>query len=43
MDKYAKGEETNYINFNIIVNGNNMETVNNIAKIIQKTGSFLLY
>ena len=36
MDKYSKKEETNYINFNIMVNGNNSETVNSIGAILQK-------
>ena len=36
MDKYTKKEETNYINFNIAIDGNNRETVNGIANIIRK-------
>ena len=36
MDKYSKKEETNYINFNIIVEGNNNETVNKIASLLEK-------
>ena len=37
MDKYSKKEETNYINFNMIVNGNNKETVNGITNILRKS------
>ena len=36
MDKFLKKDENNYINFNIIVNGNNTETVNSIADILLK-------
>ena len=36
MDKYSKKEESNYINFNILINGNNIETVNNIVSILKK-------
>ena len=36
MDKYTNKEETNYINFNIIVDGENSETVNSIASILKK-------
>ena len=39
MDKFSKKEESNYINFNIIVNGNNSETVNNIISIFKKSVS----
>lgn len=37
MDKYSKKEESNYINFNIIINGNNIETVNNVVSILKKS------
>ena len=37
MDKFSKKEESNYINFNIIINGNNSETVNNIVDILNKS------
>ena len=37
MDKFSKKEETNYINFNIIVEGNNIETVNGISSILHKS------
>ena len=37
MDKYSKGEESNYINFNIVVDGNNMETVKGISSILHKS------
>ena len=37
MDKFSKKEETNYINFNILVNGNNSETVNSIVSILRKS------
>ena len=36
MTKYANKEENNYINFNIAIEGNNIETVNNIVSILQK-------
>ena len=36
MDKYSNKEETNYINFNILVNGNNNETVNKIVNLLHK-------
>ena len=36
MDKYTNKEETNYINFNIIVDGENSETVNSIVSILKK-------
>lgn len=36
MDKFSSNKETNYINFNIIVDGNNIETVNNIVSILKK-------
>ena len=32
MDKYSKKEESNYINFNILINGNNNETVNGVCR-----------
>ena len=37
MDKYSKKEETNYINFNIIVDGNNTITVDGISSILHKS------
>ena len=37
MDKFSKKEETNYINFNILIEGNNMETVNGISSILSKS------
>ncbi len=37
MVHYSQKQETNYINFNIIVDGNNMEVVNNIAAILKKS------
>ena len=37
MDKFSKKEETNYINFNIIITGNNTETVNSIMCILKKS------
>ena len=37
MDKYSNKEEANYINFNIIVDGNNDETLTNISSIIKKS------
>ena len=37
MDKYSNKEEVNYINFNIIVDGNNDETLTNISSIIKKS------
>lgn len=37
MDKFSKKEETNYINFNIIVEGNNIETVKSIGSILNKS------
>ena len=37
MDKYSKKEETNYINFNIVVEGNNAETVKGISSILHKS------
>ena len=37
MDKFSKKEETNYINFNIVINGNNLETVNSIVNILKKS------
>ena len=37
MDKFSKEEETNYINFNIIVEGNNLETVKSIGSILNKS------
>ena len=43
MDKYSKKEETNYINFNILINGNNTETVNNIVSILKKCVSINHY
>ena len=37
MNKFSKKEESNYINFNMIINGNNYETVNDIISIIKKS------
>ncbi len=37
MDKFSKKEETNYINFNILINGNNNETVTSIMNILKKS------
>ena len=37
MDKYAKKEESNYINFNIIIECNTDENVNKISNIISKS------
>ena len=37
MDKYFKKEETNYINFNIVIEGNNIETVKGISSILHKS------
>lgn len=37
MDKFSKNEETNYINFNIIIEGNNKETVNKIVDILRNS------
>ena len=37
MDKYSRKEESNYINFNILINGNDSETVDNIAGILSKS------
>ena len=37
MDKFSKNEESNYINFNIIINVNNNETVNSIMNILKKS------
>ncbi len=34
MEKYHNNEENNYINFNMIIEGNNKETVNALANII---------
>lgn len=39
MDKFSNKEENNYINFNILINGNNTETVNNIVSILKKSVS----
>lgn len=39
MDRYSNKEESNYINFNILVNGNNDETVNSITSILKKSVS----
>lgn len=39
MDKFSNKEESNYINFNILINGNNLETVNNIVSIFKKSVS----
>lgn len=37
MNKYTNKEESNYINFNIIIDGNNTETMTNISSIIRKS------
>ena len=37
MDKYAKKEENNYINFNIILQGNNKENENKILDILSES------
>ncbi len=37
MDKFSNKEESNYINFNIIINGNNLETVNSITTLLKKS------
>ena len=37
ITKYANKKEPNYINFNIIIEGNNFETVNNISSILRKS------
>jgi AAA+ superfamily predicted ATPase len=37
MVKYSNKEENNYINFNIIISGNNTETVNSIVSILKKS------
>ena len=37
MNKYFKHEEDNYINFNIIIEGNNKETIDKIIAIIQNS------
>ena len=37
MDKFASKEESNYINFNMIINGNNSETVNSVVTILKKS------
>ena len=39
MDKYSNKEESNYINFNIIIQGNNKETVNSIMNILKKNAN----
>ena len=36
MDKYYEKKESNYINFNIMVDGNNAETVTSIVSILKK-------
>ena len=44
MEKYHNNEETNYINFNMIIEGNNKETITNIANILannNKKNSYL--
>lgn len=37
MNKYTNKEESNYINFNIIIDGNNTETMTSISSIIEKS------
>ena len=37
IDKYANKEEKNYINFNIIIEGNDIENVNKICNILSKS------
>ena len=37
MDKFSNKEESNYINFNIVIEGNNIETVNGISSILSKS------
>ena len=37
MNKYSNKEESNYINFNIVIEGNNNEIVNGIGDILQKS------
>ncbi len=39
MHKYNSKEESNYINFNIIIENNDMENVNNISDILSKSVS----
>ena len=39
MDKFSKKEESNYINFNILISGNNNETINSIANILKNSVS----
>lgn len=36
MDKYEKKEEKNYINFNIILEGNDLECINKVGNILSK-------
>ena len=37
MDKYSQKEESNYINFNVLIHGNNMETVKSVVDILKKS------
>ena len=37
MDKYSNKEESNYINFNILINGNNPETVTSVVDLLKKS------
>ncbi len=37
MDRYSKKEESNYINFNILISGNNPETLANVIAILRKS------
>ena len=43
MEKYHNKEESNYINFNIIIEGNNYETVKSVANIINKSNEDFHY
>ena len=43
MEKYCNKEESNYINFDMIVEGNNIDTVKNIASIIRKSDNNIHY
>ncbi len=43
MDKYHNNEESNYINFNIIIEGNNQETIDKISSIISNKDNNIHY
>ncbi len=43
MNKFHQGEEKNYINFNIIIEGNNKETEDKIINILQKNANIYQY